>query len=254
MGQGMFHAADGYDRLIGRFLPSLAPAFADFAEVRAGSVLDVGCGPGGLTAELARRVGAGNVSAIDPSPPFVVACRERVPGVQVVEGVAEGLPFPDGSFDAALSSLVVGFMSDAQQGVREMVRVTRPGGTVALCFWDHSRMQSIARFWRAAHRAIGAEPAGDRLLGTQQGDLAQLLEGAALRDIRVTELVATGGYRDVDDLWSGYTAGIGPIGQYMQGLDQDEIEAVRGAVREDLDTPDRPFTLSAVAWAARATT
>jgi len=252
MGTGMFQAADGYDRLIGRFLPSLAPAFADFAGVEKGSALDVGCGPGGLTAELARRLGAGSVSAIDPSSPFVAACRERVPGAEVIEGVAEALPFADGAFDSALSSLVVGFMSDAQRGVREMARVTRAGGVVALCFWDHARMQGIARFWRAAGRVLGISPADDRLLGLREGELASLLEGAGLVDVRATEIVATADYRDIDDLWSGYTARIGPIGQFVQTVTADQLDAVRIAVREDLDDPDRPFTLDAVAWAARA--
>lgn len=251
MDAGMFQAADGYDRLIGRFLPSLAPAFADFAGVRAGRVLDVGCGPGGLTVELAGRVGAANVSAIDPSAPFVAACRERVPGAEVVEGVAETLPFVDGAFDAALSSLVVGFMADAQQGVREMARVTRAGGVVALCFWDHARMQGIARFWQAVRRALGVPPADDRLLGLREGELAALLAGAGLGDIRATEIEATARYENVDDLWSGYTAKIGPIGQFAQTLTTEQLEAVRAEVRADLDAPDAPFTLPAIAWAAR---
>ena len=251
MDTGMFQAADGYDRLIGRFLPSLAPAFADFAGVETGSALDVGCGPGGLTRELARRLGAGSVSAIDPSPPFVEACRERVPGAEVVEGVAEALPFADGAFDSALSSLVVGFMSDAQQGVREMARVTRGGGVVALCFWDHARMQGIARFWPGAQRALGVSPADDGLLGLREGELAALLEGAGLVDVRSSEIIATARYDGLDDLWAGYTAGIGPIGQYVRTLGDEELDAVRAAVRDDLEAPDGPFTLPAVAWAAR---
>src|SRR5918999_6124842 len=108
---------------MGRYTRSLAPGFADVAGVGGGmTVLDVGCGPGGLTEELAGRVGAGNVAAIDPAPQFAAACRERHPAADVREGVAEALPWPDGLFDATLSSLVVAFMRDADQGVREMAR------------------------------------------------------------------------------------------------------------------------------------
>ncbi|MDX6551591.1 MAG: hypothetical protein QOH74_79, partial [Gaiellales bacterium] len=96
-------SAENYDRLMGRYLPTLAPAFADAAGIHGRArLLDVGAGPGGLTRELARRAGAGNITAIDPSPPFVAACRKRNPGVQVHQGVAEQLPFPDATFDATL--------------------------------------------------------------------------------------------------------------------------------------------------------
>ncbi|MFD5215916.1 class I SAM-dependent methyltransferase [Microbacterium sp. NPDC058345] len=250
MDEGMFRTAEGYDRLIGRFLPSLAPAFAEFAGVRAGRVLDVGCGPGGLTAELVERVGDGKVSAIDPSAPFVAVCRDRVPGADVVEGVAESLPYADGHFDASLSSLTVGFMTDARQGVREMARVTRPGGVVALCFWSSGRMQAVGRFWRAAGRAIGALPSDDALVGRQEGDLEGLLEEAGLQDIRAAEIEATASYAGFDDLWSGYIAGVGPIGRYVRSLTPAQLEAVRVAAREDLGTAGQPFTLTAMAWAA----
>src|SRR3954452_8825660 len=122
---------------MGRYTRSLAPAFADAAGVTSGmTVLDVGCGPGGLTLELADRVGAENVAAIDPAPQFAAACRARNPGADVRVGVAEQLPWDDDAFDAALSSLVIAFMNDASAGVGEMARVTRPGGVVAACMWD----------------------------------------------------------------------------------------------------------------------
>src|SRR5699024_10520012 len=103
----------------------LAPQMADLAGVRAGQgVLDVGAGPGALTAELVRRVGAGAVSAVEPSAPFVEALRARNPGVKVVQANAEQLPFDDDAFDAAIAQLVVHFMTDPVAGLREMRRVT----------------------------------------------------------------------------------------------------------------------------------
>src|SRR6476659_9954279 len=98
---------------MGRYSVPLAPAFADFAKVTVGRrVLDVGCGPGALTTELARRLGPDAVSAVDPSESFVAAARERHPGVTVKRAAAEGLPFEDDTFDASLAQLVVHFMSD----------------------------------------------------------------------------------------------------------------------------------------------
>ena len=125
-------AAEKYDLFMGRYTRTLAPALVEAAGVREEmSVIDVGCGPGGLTDVLADRVGEERVAAIDPTPQFVAACRARHPAADVREGVAEQLPWDDDVFDAALSCLVIAFMSDADQGVREMARVTRPGGTVA---------------------------------------------------------------------------------------------------------------------------
>ena len=96
--------AGAYDRFMGRYSTPLAPLFADLASVSAGQrALDVGCGPGALTAELSRRLGAAAVSAVDPSPSFVEAARERNPGVDVRSAAAEDLPFGDGDFDVVLA-------------------------------------------------------------------------------------------------------------------------------------------------------
>jgi ubiquinone/menaquinone biosynthesis C-methylase UbiE len=103
-----------------------------FAGVEPGTrAIDVGCGSGALTTALARRLGAASVCAADPSEPFAEACQARLPGVEVVVAGAEALPFADGLFHGALSQLVVNFMRDPAAGLREMARVTRPGGVVA---------------------------------------------------------------------------------------------------------------------------
>src|SRR5512145_260112 len=121
-------AADAYDRFMGRYSTPLARPFLDFARAHAGmEALDVGCGPGALTAELVERLGAAAVTACDPSEPFVAAARARYPEVRVEQASAEDLPFADSSFDATLAQLVVHFMSDPVAGLREMARVTRPG-------------------------------------------------------------------------------------------------------------------------------
>src|SRR6266480_1141657 len=95
-------SGEAYDDFMGRYSRELAPAFADFAAIEPGqSAIDVGCGSGILTEELARRLGPGHVAAADPSP-LVEAAAARVPGADVRTAPAENLPWPDGSFDAAL--------------------------------------------------------------------------------------------------------------------------------------------------------
>ena len=98
--------AEAYDAFMGRYSTQLASGFADFAGIETGQrVLDVGCGPGALVAELVRRLGANAVAAADPSEPFVAAARRRHPAVDIRLAAAEELPFPDDAFDAALAQL-----------------------------------------------------------------------------------------------------------------------------------------------------
>ena len=244
-----------YERFVGRYLPTLAPAFADAAGIVPGMrVVDVGCGPGGLTRELRTRLGADSVAAIDPSPPFVEACRASNPGVDVRDGVAESLPFPDDDFDAALASLVVAFMHDAQAGVREMSRVTRSGGVVAASMWDRGEggMPMLDVFWSAA-ATIDPDVHGERaMLGTEPGQLDALLERAGLADVEGGELWASAHYESFDDWWEPFTFGIGPAGSHYQSLDEGQRERLRLECRRRLDQADGAFTLEARAWFARA--
>jgi ubiquinone/menaquinone biosynthesis C-methylase UbiE len=153
--------AEHYDRFMGRYTVPLACALAEEVGVAEGmNVVDVGCGPGGLTSELAARVGPENVAAIDPAEQFVAACRQRNPGADVRQGVAEALPWVDDTFDAALSCLVIAFMDDADAGLREMARVTRPGGKIGVCMWDIAGggNDDVASFLECdADREVGPE-------------------------------------------------------------------------------------------------
>jgi SAM-dependent methyltransferase len=246
--------AEGYDRFMGRYLPSLGPQLADIAGVREGmTVLDVGCGPGGLTRELAERVGAERVAAIDPSRAFVAACRERVPGADVREGSAEELPFEDGSFDAVLSSLVIHFMSDPAAGCREMARVARPGGVVAACVWDlrGGGMTMLKTFWEAARSLEPATSGEDTRVGGREGEIAELFAAAGMEDVEGGDITATASYEGFDDWWEPFTLGVGPAGGHVAKLDDERRAALREACRERLGKGDEPFELDARAWYAR---
>jgi SAM-dependent methyltransferase len=247
--------AEHYDRFMGRYAPTLAVEFCDAAGVASGMrALDVGCGPGGLTHELVARTGAERVAAIDPAPQFAEACRERHPGADVRVGPAEELPWEDGSFDATLAQLVLAFMRDPDRGVREMARVTRPGGVVALCMWDlhEGGMTMLNTFWTAV-RETGPDAAGEhRRPGTARGDIAAHLERAGLHDVAGGEVSARAEYAGFDDFWNPFTFAVGPSGQYLRTLDPDQQAAVREACRRVLPA-DGPFALDARAWFARGT-
>lgn len=244
-------AADLYDRFMGRYSVLLSPQLADLAEVRGGQrVLDVGCGPGALTAELVARLGPAAVSAVDPSEPFVEAARERNPEVEVLRASAEQLPFPDRIFDTALAQLVVHFMSDPIAGLAEMRRVTRKDGVVAACVWDHAGGQGpLSLYWRAAHDLDPDIEDESRLPGAREGHLAELFEAAGLRGIEETTLSADLEHPSFEEWWEPFTLGVGPAGSYLAGLDADRQVKLREHCRTLL--PTAPFVLTARAWAAR---
>ena len=243
--------ADAYDQFMGRYSRLLSPQLADFAEVHHGqTVLDVGCGPGALTAELVRRLGPESVAAVDPSEPFVAAARTRHPGVDVVQASAEQLPFPDGAFDTALAQLVVHFMTDPVAGLIEMARVTRRDGVIAACVWDHAGGQGpLSLFWNAARELDPAVQDESHLAGAREGHLAELFGAAELREIEETTVSASLEHATFEDWWEPFTGGVGPAGAHVAGLDAERRVELRERCRSLL--PAAPFVLTARAWAAR---
>ncbi len=244
-------SADAYDRFMGRYSIPLASVFADFAGVAAGNrVLDVGCGPGALTAELISRLGDQQVAAVDPSVTFVDAVRERHPGVELHCAVAERLRLADDTFHAALAQLVVHFMRDPVGGLREMGRVTKPGGIVAACVWDFDEGGSpLSPFWEAARDLDAHAPGEATLPGTRRGHLAELLREAGMTDIDDAVLSVTVEHHSFDDWWNPFELGVGPAGSYLWTLASPARQRLMEHCHELL--PTAPFAVTAVAWAAR---
>jgi SAM-dependent methyltransferase len=234
---------------MGRYADPLAEVFTAFASIGKGAkVLDVGCGPGALTAHLLS-IGS-EVAAIDPSPPFVDAIRERFPGVEVLQGTAEELPYDTAAFDAALAQLVVHFMADPVAALRQMVRVTRRGGVVAACVWD-GPTGALAPFWDAVH-TIDPDATDEALLsGAHQGHLTGLFGDAGLSDVLEDAIAVDVVHPTFEEWWEPYTYGVGPAGDYVQRLDPGGRAQVESVARERLGPG--PFTVTATAWAARGT-
>jgi SAM-dependent methyltransferase len=242
----MFQSDVAYDRFMGRFSERLAPLFADFAGIGAGQrVLDVGAGTGALTAELLRR--SAEVAAAEPSPAFVDALESRHPRADVRAAAAEDLPWPDASFDAALAQLVVAFMSDANAGAREMHRVVRDGGTVAMCTWDRERMEMLAVIDRT-RVALGDEPESASAYRTRD-EIEALLGPRSESELLEVEA----DYAGFDDFWEALLGGVGPAGVWAASLDEERRAAARADLCRRLGSPDGPFTMTGRAWAVRVT-
>ena len=131
--------AEIYDE---QFVPALfrpwAGVVADAAHVGPGQrVLDVACGTGVLACVAAERVGAsGSVVGLDANPQMLAVARRKPAPVEWIDGRAESLPFADASFDAVVSQFGLMFFDDRVAALREMVRVLRPGGRLAVAVCD----------------------------------------------------------------------------------------------------------------------
>jgi SAM-dependent methyltransferase len=247
----MFDSATSYDRFMGRYSRPLARDFAAYAGLRPGQrALDVGCGPGALTGVLVETLGSSAVAAVDPSPAFVEAARDRFPSVDVRLATAERLPFSHGTFDVSLAQLVVHFMSDPIAGLSEMRRVTRPGGSLAACVWDYTRDSTpLTVFWKAARELDSSIETESRLPGSTPGDLRRLFEAAGIVDVEETTLSIEVEHPDFDDWWEPFTLGVGPAGKYVASLGSDAEAELRELCR--LALPSGAFTLEARALTAR---
>ncbi|TIO73118.1 MAG: class I SAM-dependent methyltransferase [Mesorhizobium sp.] len=255
------HAASGYEQLMGRWSRRLAPLFIDFAGLAGGEkILDVGCGTGSLTFELAKSADLAEIQAIDFSAVFVAAAKERNtdPRITISQADATALPFADGAFDRALALLVLHFVPEAGKAVAEMRRVVRPGGVVAAVVWDHyGGMPGM----RVMIDTVAALSEGGRQLRSrycfqpmmQPGEMKRTFVEQGLADVTEAELMIRMDYQNFDDYWAPIGAGEGPLGKYMTTLDGAERERVEAAVRDAYQAgrPDGPRSFANVAWACR---
>jgi SAM-dependent methyltransferase len=238
--------ADAYGQFMGRYSEPLADAFVQWANVRSGEALDVGCGAGALTERLAARLGPESVRAVDPSESFVAATRKRCRGADIRQGAAEMLPFDDQVVDVALAQLVVHFMADPIVGLREMARVSR--GTVAATVWDYGGQAGpLSVFWSAVGDIDPTSKGEGERAGTREGHLAELFAAAGMTQIRTTALTVAVPYQSFEEWWHPFTLGVGPAGDYVAGLGDAVRDALRARCAELL--PDGPFEVAVRAWA-----
>ncbi|MFB9948566.1 class I SAM-dependent methyltransferase [Rhizobium puerariae] len=255
------HSADGYEQLMGRWSRKLAPLLIDFAGLSDGErVLDVGCGTGSLTFALPQAADLAEIAAIDYSPVFVAEAirRNTDPRIKVQQADACALPYPDRSFDRALSLLVLHFVPEAGKAIAEMRRVVRPGGVVAAAVWDHlGGMPGMRMTWdTVAVLDQNARPIRDKYCFQpmmQPDEMKNSFIEHGLADVEQASLLIRMDYRSFDDYWAPIAAGEGPLGKYVAGLDPVLRIKVDAAVRDAYEAgkPDGPRSFASVAWACR---
>lgn len=192
-GQVVGSAAEVYEQF---FVPALfaqwPPQVLDAAGVATGDrVLDVGCGTGIVAAAAAARVGdGGRVVGLDPNEPMLTVARRRPERIEWRTGVAESIPFEDGAFDRVVSQFALMFFTDRAGGLREMARVLRTGGTVAVATWAPAAASpGYAVLIDLVGRVVGGDAAAALAAPFELGDSVTVhdLVAASFGDAQVQE-------------------------------------------------------------------
>lgn len=247
--------AAAYERSMGRWSRMLAEPFLDALALPAGAaVLDAGCGTGALAEALAARDPAARITGTDLSEHYLAAARARVPAAAFRQGDIARLPDRDGSFDAALSLLVLQFVADRAGTVAELVRVTRPGGLVAAAMWDFVGGFGFVRAF--ADSVAVAQPGGEEFRARYFGDsvgspgrLAALFEAAGLHEVQEQDIAIRQHFADFEDWWSPWLTGQGVAGAFVATLDPARRAEVAALARRTYlaGGPDGPRSFVAVA-------
>jgi SAM-dependent methyltransferase len=248
-----------YEPYVGRWSRLVARQFLAWLTVPKGRKwLDVGCGTGALSRTILELASPQAVRGVDPSADFVQFARDHILDKRAtfVVGDARALGDEDGSYDAAVSGLVMNFVPQPERMAAEMARVTRSGGTVAAYVWDYAgKMEMIRYFWDAA---VALNPAaieldeGARFPLCKPKALEELFRGARLVDVQVRAIDAPTHFRNFEDYWSPFLGGQGPAPGYAMSLTEEKRGELRDLIRASLPVrADGSIDLIAWAWAVR---
>jgi SAM-dependent methyltransferase len=255
----MFAESDAYERFMGRWSRRLAPLLVKVAAVgERDDVLDVGSGTGALAFAITDAMPSARITGVDPSDAYVKYATSRAPSerVRFMVGDAQNLQLPDGSFDRTLALLVMNFIPDSTKALREMVRVTRPGGVVAAAVWDYGEgMEMLRVFWDEAFALDAGIAARDErnMPLCKRGELAALWRATGLQQVDEQPITIDLAFPSFDDYWSPFLGGQGPAGSYVASLPEPARVALASRLRKRLlgERQDGPIALRARAWAVK---
>jgi len=237
-----FDDGESYEQMMGIWSRSVGEIFLDWLALLPGlRWVDVGCGNGAFTEVLVERCAPVEVQGIDPSEGQLAFARKR-PASLVAEfrqGDAMALPFPAGSFDAAVMALVLVFVPDPAKGIAEMVRVVRPGGTVAAYMWDMLGGGNPIDPILIEIRAMGlTRPTAPQLDASRMQAMRDLWMGAGLEAVETREIAVRRTFADFDDFWTTEikSPAIAPVLATMASAGAEELKSrVRARLPADAE-------------------
>lgn len=248
-------SGDAYERYVGRWSRKVATDLLRWLGVGRGLAwADVGCGTGALAETILAACEPASIEGVDASAGFVSDARQRLrdPRVRFVTGDATRLPREAGAFDVTVSGLVLNFVADHEAMVREMARVTKPGGRVVVYVWDYAGgMQMIRHFWDAAVAVYPQDAKldqADRFPVCQPGPLRALFERTGLGSVTTRAIEIPTVFQDFDDYWSPFLGRQGSAPTYLASLSDEGRERIRSHLEARLASHAGPIELTARAW------
>lgn len=248
-----------YEQYVGRWSRKVAVEFLRWLTVPRGLAwADVGCGSGALASTILSICEPSSVHGIDSSEGFVSQARQHItdPRAHFETGDATHLPWDSNTYDATVSGLVLNFVREHDVMVREMARVTKPGGMVATYVWDYAGgMQLMRHFWDAA---LAVSPNDAKLDEAERFPLCQpeplhaLFEKVGLKSVTVRAIDIPTVFQNFDDYWKPFLGRTGAAPTYLASVDDENRERIRLHLKARLATTnDGRIELSARAWAVR---
>ncbi len=186
--------------------------------------LDVGCGNGAFSQLLFDQTHARKVTSIDPSEGLLATARKRLSTqeAEFLQGDAQDLPFADNAFESAAMALVINFLPDPERAVREMARVTRPGGTIGSYIWDIEGGGFTMEPIRAALRTLGIDAPVTGPEKARLDYMERLWRKLGLEDIAATTIAFDLVFPDFDDFWSANTGIADLVSNAVRNLGQTD--------------------------------
>ena len=252
---------DSYEYFMGRWSRLVSQLFVErLAPSPNRKWLDVGCGTGALSATVLDKASPAELVAVDSSAGFVKSLQQKLGSSARCEvGNAMDLPFADNAFDYVVSGLVLNFIPDPQQALREMKRVSSPGGTVAVYVWDYAgKMEFLRYFWDAVRTldpSAAALHEGTRFPHSNEAGLQAMFKAAGLVNSTVEPLEIDTNFTSFDDYWKPFLGGQGPAPTYVLSLNDERRGTLRDYLRDHLPIrdDDGSIPMTARAWAVKCT-